>query len=159
MPFLIDGYNLLWSVHKTGEDLEPVSDIQLCYIVGRYLKLVGESGQIVFDGTGPPDKTGFDNIGSLEVFFSGRSTEADEVIENKIKSNTAPVRLTVVSSDRRLRKAARAKKATAVKSETFWHNILRQLNKKKTDTEPMEKRSGITTGETKQWLKFFGIEQ
>jgi predicted RNA-binding protein with PIN domain len=156
---IIDGHNLLHSIQQTGEDSEPISDVQLCRILSGYLKLIDEKGEIVFDGTGPRDKSGFDNISNLEVFFAGLGTDADTVIEDKIKASTAPRRLTVVSSDRRLRDAARARKATAVKSEVFWNNLRKQLRRKKTFKEPTAKRRGLTESETEQWLEFFGIEQ
>jgi predicted RNA-binding protein with PIN domain len=156
---IIDGHNLLHSIQQTGEDSEPIGDVQLCRILSGYLKLTDEKGEIVFDGTGPRDKSGFDNISNLEVFFAGLGSDADTVIEDKIKASTAPRRLTVVSSDRRLRDAARARKATAVKSEVFWNNLRRQLRRKKTFKEPAAKRRGLSESETKQWLEFFGIEQ
>jgi len=156
---LIDGHNLLWAVQKAGEGAESISDVQLCWIVGRYLKLAGESGEIIFDGTGPIDKSGFDNITNLQVLFVGRATDADTVIEQKIKVCTAPRKLTVVSSDRRLRDAAGARKVTAVKSDVFWNDILKQLSRKKTAKEPAEKRLGLSESETKQWLEFFGLDE
>ena len=155
---IIDGYNLLWSVQK-AEEFESITDLQLCYIVGRYLKLAGEKGEIVFDGKGPPDKTGFDNISNVEVSFAGLATDADTVIEDKIRANTAPRRLTVVSSDRRLRAAARARKAVAVKSEVFWTNLQKRLSRGRTIKEPPAKRWGLSESETEQWLKFFGLDQ
>ena len=159
MPVIIDGHNLLRSIQKAFEDFESITAVRLCRIVGRYLSLINETGEIVFDGTGPRDKSGFDNISSLEVFFAGLGSDADTVIEDKIKVSTAPRRLTVVSSDRRLRDTARARKATAVKSEVFWNNLRRQLSRKKTFKEPAAKRRGLSESETKQWLKFFGLEQ
>jgi len=159
MPVIIDGHNLLHSIQQAGKDSEPISDVRLCRIVGSYLKLIDENGEIVFDGTGPRDKSGFDNISNLEVFFAGIGMDADTVIEDKIKANTAPRRLTVVSSDRRLRDAARARKATSVKSEVFWNNLRKQLRRKETFKEPTAKRRGLSESETKQWLEFFGLEQ
>ncbi len=157
--FIIDGHNLLHSIDKVDEGSESISDVQLCRIVGRYLKLIGEKGEIIFDGTGPRDKSGFDNISNLEVLFAGLGTDADTIIEDKIRANTAPKRLSIVSSDRRLRKAAQARKAMAVKSEVFWNNLQKQLSRKKTMREPAAKRQGLSESETKQWLKFFGLEQ
>ena len=157
--FIIDGHNLLHSIGKVDEGSESISDVQLCRIIGRYLKLIGEKGEIIFDGTGPRDKSGFDNISNLEVFFAGLGTDTDTIIEDKIRANTAPKRLSIVSSDRRLRKAAQARKAMAVKSEVFWNNLQKQLSRKKGIREPAAKRQGLTDGETKQWLKFFGLEQ
>jgi len=155
---IIDGYNLLWSIQKVSETAESISDLQLCHIIGRYLKLISEKGEIIFDGPGPRDKSGFDNISNLEVFFAGLAADADTVIEDKIKASTAPKRLTIVSSDRRLRDAARSRKAAAIKSQVFWGNVCKQLTRKKIIQEPVEKRRGLTESETKQCLKFFGLE-
>lgn len=156
---IIDGHNLLYSIQKIDEDSESISEVQLCRILGRYLKLKGETGELVFDGTGPRDKSGFDNISNLEVFFAGLSSDADAVIEDKIRASTAPRRLTVVSSDRRLRDAARSRKAAVIKSQVFWDNVEKQLSRKRPAREPEGKRRGLTESETRQWLKFFGIEQ
>lgn len=158
MPFLIDGYNLLWAVHKLGDDSQSLTDVHMCRIVSGYLKQTGESGEIVFDGIGPPDKSSFDNMENLEVFFTGVDADADSVIENKIRANTAPRRLTVVSSDRRIRDAARARKASALKSEKFCQQLARQFKKKTFNVEPQAKHQGLSEGETDQWLKFFDLE-
>ena len=159
MPVIIDGHNLLHSIQKISEDSESISDVQLCYTVGRFLKLTGEKGEIIFDGTGPRDKSGFDNISNLEVFFAGLGSDADTIIEDKIKASTAPKRLTVVSSDRRLQQSARKRKATAVKSQVFWDTVQKRLSRRKTNREPPAKRLGITESETELWLEFFGLEQ
>jgi len=156
---LIDGNNLLWSVQKTDEEFSAVSDVRLCHILGRYLRLIKEKGEIIFDGVGPQDKGSFDNIVGLEVFFAGLGVDADSVIEDKIKASTAPRKLTVVSSDRRVRKAARKRRAVSVRSEAFWSGLLRSLNRGEKHREPTAKRTGLTEGETQQWLSFFGIEQ
>lgn len=159
MAVIIDGHNLLHSIHKEERDNEAVSDVWLCRFLGRYLGQINEKGEIIFDGTGPRDKSGFDNINNLEVFFAGISCDADTVIEDKIKSNTAPRRLTVVSSDRRVRDAGRRRKATVVKSEVFWGDVQKQLSRKKKVKEPPAKREGLSESETEQWLDIFGIEQ
>ncbi len=159
MAIIIDGHNLLHSIQKISDFPGPISDVRLCHIVGRYLRLISEKGEIIFDGTGPRDKGGFDNISNLEVIFAGLHSDADTVIEDKIKASTAPKRLTIVSSDRRLRDAARKRKATTLKSQVFWDNLQKQLSRKKKVKEPLAKRQGHSESETKQWLDFFGIEQ
>ncbi len=159
MPFIIDGYNLLHFIHKSDEDFEEITDVALCHILDKFLKLSRDRGQIVFDGIGPPDKSGFDNIANLEVIFSGRDIEADAVIENKISANTAPKRLNVVSSDRRLRRAAQLRKAIALKCDVFWRNVQKQFSRKRGIAEPRQKRAGLTEAETKQWMEFFDLEE
>jgi predicted RNA-binding protein with PIN domain len=158
MPVVIDGHNLLWSV-QNNEDCGLVSDVQLCRVISEYLKQIGDKGELVFDGTGPSDKSGFENISNLEVTFSGLASDCDTVIEHKIRASSAPGRLTVVSSDRRLRDAAHARKATSVKSEDFWKDVQRQLRRRRRSDEPRGKRDGIDAGEAEQWMRFFGLEQ
>jgi hypothetical protein len=158
MPLIIDGYNLLHSIHKANEDSDAISDIQLCRIVDIFLTQTGQKGEIIFDGTGPPDKEKFDNTSKLEVFFAGPGRDADTVIENKIKASTAPKRLTVVSSDRRVLRAAQARRTTTIRSNVFWNNLKRQLSRKAAPKEPVEKHRGLSESETEQWLKFFGLE-
>lgn len=157
MPFIIDGYNLLHFIQKASEDFGAITDVGLCRIISEYLRQINEKGEVVFDGTGPRDKTGFDNIRNLEVFFAGLRSDADTVIENKIKASTAPKRLMIVSSDRRLRDAGRKRKATIVKSQVFWDNVQKQLSRKAKVKEPPEKREGLTESETDRWLKIFDL--
>ena len=96
---------------------------------------------------------------NLEVFFTGRSTDADTIIENKISVDSAPKRLTVVSSDRRIQKAAKARKAVIINSDAFWQDVIKQLGRKRKMQEPEQKRNGLTQGETEQWLKLFDLER
>ncbi len=159
MPVIIDGHNLLHSNQKTVEEGESISDVGFCRAVSRYLQVIGEKGEIVFDGTGPPEKFGFENIRNLEVIFVGMSTDADTVIEDKISASTAPKRLIIVSSDNRVIRAARTRRAKSIKSESFWKDLRKQLSRKRATKEPEQKRRGLTEGETKQWLDFFGLEQ
>ena len=114
---------------------------------------------MIFDGAGPPDKSGFDNVSNLEVVFAGLGGDADTVIEDKIIASTSPKRLTIVSSDRRLRKAARTRRCNSLKSEVFWEDVQKQLNRKRPAREPAAKRHGLSESETDQWLDFLGFEQ
>jgi len=156
---IVDGHNLLHSIYKVEGDSEVISDIGLSRIIGRYLKLTGQKGEIIFDGTGPRDKVIFDSVDGVEILFAGMGTDTDTVIEGKIKAHTAPKRLIIVSSDRRLRRAARTRKATSIKSEDFWNNVQKQLSRKRPKKEPTGKRQGLSESETNQWLEIFGLEQ
>jgi predicted RNA-binding protein with PIN domain len=157
--FIIDGYNLLHAIEET-ESLSPaLTDTWLCRMIAAYLRRIDETGCVVFDGIGPPDKEIFEDMGNLEVIFSGRNKDADKVIEDKITANTAPRRLLVVSSDRRLRAAARKRKAVSVKAEAFWESVSCESDRKPRPREPRAKREGITESETEQWLKSFGLDE
>jgi len=159
MPFIIDGNNLFWSVRNSPDVAECNSDFQLCRIIGRYFGAISETGQIIFDGTGPADKGGFESIANLDVFFAGAGRDADTVIEGKIKASSGARELVIVSSDRRLRRAAKASGASAVKSEDFWVQLQKELKRKKTAKEPKGKCHGLTESETEQWLEFMGFDE
>jgi len=155
---IIDGNNLLWALHESFEDREIKTEVELCRVLSQYFGQIGGTGQIVFDGAGPADKNEFNTIDNLEVYFAGFHCDADTVIEEKITADTSPRRLTVVSSDRRLRKAAGERKAMALKAEDFWQQVRRELARRNPKRrEPEEKREGLTDGETDKWLEVFGL--
>ncbi|MHC4507999.1 MAG: hypothetical protein ACYTAO_03435 [Planctomycetota bacterium] len=68
---IIDGHNLLHAICKIEESPRGLGELALCRILGTYLKLTGKKAEIIFDGTGPPDKSGFDAIGNLEAVKAG----------------------------------------------------------------------------------------
>jgi hypothetical protein len=157
---IIDGDNLLWALREALDEREIGTEIEMCRVLSRYFASTGEPGQVVFDGAGPSDHGEFDKIANPEVIFAGFHHDADSVIEEKIGASTSPRRLTVVSSDRRLRKAAAMRKATAMKSEEFWTLVRKELERKKPrKREPQEKREGLTDGETDQWMEAFGLDE
>jgi predicted RNA-binding protein with PIN domain len=157
---IVDGNNLLWAIHERFDDREVAAEIDLCRVLGRYFAMTAEDGQIVFDGSGLARRGDFESVTHVEVVFAGFHKDSDTIIEEKIRANTAPRRLTVVSSDRRLRKAAAMRKATAVKSEDFWEEVQKELRRRKPQKrEPQAKREGLTEGETEHWMDLFGLDQ
>jgi len=155
---IIDGYNLLRTVQNLTEHSSEITDVQICQIINDYLYRTKKKGSLVFDGIGPRDKSPFNNLFCLEIIFSGTSREADDIIETMIVESSAPKSLIVVSSDRRIKRAAEKKKATAVDCVDFWTEILKQLEKKrKRKMEPQAKFTGITEAETEYWLREFGL--
>ncbi len=160
MPYLIDGYNLLRAVQKI-EEFAALTDVQMCRAVSDYLNAVRDRGHVVFDGVGPPDKAALGGIPSVEVYFSGPSREADDLIEDKIADSTAPKSLVVVSSDRRIRTAAAKRKAIDVPADLFWQTLLARLEKQanRPAPEPTEKRHGLTEREADLWLDIFDLKQ
>jgi len=155
---IVDGNNLLWALHERFEGREITTEIDLCRALSRYFTLMAEDGQVVFDGGGPARRGDFESVTNVEIIFAGFHKDSDSIIEEKIKANTAPRRLTVVSSDRRLRKAATARKATAIKSEDFWEDVQKELRRRKPrKKEPQGKQEGLTEGETEQWMDLFGL--
>ncbi|MCD4831575.1 MAG: NYN domain-containing protein [Anaerohalosphaeraceae bacterium] len=157
---LIDGYNLLRAVQNCSDEFSAIDDVLLCAVISEYLRRTKKKGVIVFDGIGPPDKTALHSIGNPKVIFSGRRFEADDIIEDMIGEHSAPKRLVVVSTDRRIKVAAKKRKAKAINSLDFWAEVVKCIEKKRKHApEPREKLSGITPAETEHWLREFGLKK
>ncbi len=156
--YLIDGHNLVHAIRKLDADFEILTEFGLCQLLTKFLRRVKSKGRIVFDGSGPPERENFKQFRILDVRFSGPYTDADTLIEEYIEKNTHPRRLHVVSSDRRLRKAASRRRAISVKSDLFWFHmidVIRQSPRK--PAEPREKYDGIPEGQTDWWMRVFGL--
>ena len=146
MPFLIDGYNLLRYIQQSDEQFEILNEAGLCRIISQYFSRKRSFGQVVFDGFGPDDKSDLSGFGNMEVYFSGQDTEADDIIEEKILINTAPKRLIVVSTDHRIRAAAHQRKAVSVRSDLFFIEVTKALEKK--TLTPNQQRTFFGLAET-----------
>ena len=158
MPTIIDGHNLLWAIQNPDEDTS-ITDTAMCQALNTYFAITRDKAEIIFDGIGPPDKTGLNNLSNLEITFSGRNSDCDSIIEQRILDSTAPSHLTIVSTDRKIRDAASARKATSIQSDEFWGMVTKRLSKQKRGKEPAAKRTGLTESETELWLMAFGLDR
>ena len=133
IPFLIiDGYNLL---HAAGLSLATYKQGDLHRQRGRLLALLSgrlstEERQrctIVFDAVDAPPglDSQFEHEG-MAVLFAQPGHEADELIEELVAVHSAARQLTVVSSDHRLHRAARSRRASPLDSEAFLTRISRR---------------------------------
>ena len=157
MPYLIDGNNLMHALANAGAS---ASREGLCRLLEK-LTAGGQRVRVVFDGparAGSPTQQ--DEPANPAIAYAvGRS--ADDVIEEFIAADSAPRRLTVVSTDRQIRRAARKRRCTAVTSEDFARTLLAMSHpdEKPPSPEPPEKRQGLTPEQTQKWLKEFGFDE
>jgi len=161
---IIDGYNVLYAadlVPPSGgpHGLERARRSLLRLISGRLTPRERHRTTVVFDapeqtmGPSPPHE-----VHQLLVMFADRDGDADAMIERLIRKNSAPRRLCVVSSDRRLQKAARRRRAGFLDSETFLKRLARRASRAehRGEEEPAAKRSGrLSPGEVDAWLRVF----
>lgn len=68
-------------------------------------------------------------IAGLDVVYAGANQEADDVIELLLARDTAPRRILVVSTDRRLVRAARRRRAQSITSEAFLQHLASDAGK------------------------------
>ena len=122
---LIDGYNLMYAAGFCQAEYAP-GDLLRCrtrLIVWLLEKLTPSEiarATVVFDSREPPpDRPNRVTIQGLSVLFAREEREADALIERLIEQHSSPKQVTVVSSDHRLHKAARARRCDAIDSEKF----------------------------------------
>jgi uncharacterized protein len=163
MALLIDGYNLIYAAGIIARGVGP-GGLQRTRMA--LLNFIAESldpaeatrTTIVFDAAGaPPGLPPTLKHRGLTVRFSRDYDNADELIEELIKADSAPRRLTVVSSDHRLQRAARKRKARAVDSDQWYREMLdlRQEKCEPSPRSPAKPTGSSTAGEVEYWLEQF----
>lgn len=165
---LIDGYNLL---HAAGYgrityapgDLQRARQRLLKKLFQLLTPLEISQTAVVFDAKEPPPglpKNWY--IHGLRVMYAQPYGDADEMLEQLIDEHSAPRRLTIVSSDHRLHRAAKARRATAIDSDQFLEHLERRNPKldvvELPDPAPTSpKATGESTDvELRYWLSLFG---
>lgn len=126
---IIDGYNLL---HAAGlararygpRDLERCRQRLLTQLQSRLSAAAAAACTIVFDALEAPDQTDREyQHGQLQVVFAPAGSDADSEIERRLQAHSAPRQVLIVSSDHRLHRAARRRRARCVDSEEFWAGL------------------------------------
>ena len=166
MALLIDGYNLL---HASGILPRGIGPGTLERARARLLNFLVESLQpnelartvVVFDARAAPvGRPRTVTHRGLKVHFAPNPGDADALIEQLISEDTSPRRLVVVSSDHRLQRAAKRRRAQAVDSDRWYGEIVRRrIGRGKASADEPAKPSGpLSGGEVARWLSQFGME-
>jgi predicted RNA-binding protein with PIN domain len=126
---IIDGYNLLHAAgmakHRYGPgELEKARHRLLDFLARHLGPLERARTTIVFDAGNAPFETSRRSVvEGITVLFAKRGGDADSVIERLIELHSAPRQIHLVSSDHRLQKAARKRRAKSVDSEIFFAEL------------------------------------
>ncbi len=136
MALVIDGYNLMHAIglldQRRGPHVLEKARLALLNTLAESLDPVDlPHTTVVFDAKDAPRHvpSSFEQRG-ISVRFAAEENEADELIEELIRTASVPRRLTVVSSDHRLQTAARRRRAQAVDSEVWWDALLAARRKR-----------------------------
>ena len=156
MPYLIDANNLMHALAPVGYAVDREG---LCELLGE--AFAHEKVHVVFDGAEQTlAHTEFMLATGVDLSYAaGRS--ADAVIEERIAADSAPRRLTVVSTDHRIRSAARRRRCRSVTSEDFARQIQARLAPdahRRRPGMPQQKTDGLSPAETERWLREFGLD-
>lgn len=159
MPLLrrliIDSFNVLHVTgaldpERAGPDLAGLAELIASSRWGRI------RSTLVCDGPGANVR--MKQPGMVEIVFAGPGRDADTLIETILARSSAPRSITVVSSDRRLQRSARRRRARWMASDDF----LRRLNVDAGGTTrhgatPTRPGGPIGSDDVQRWIDRFGI--
>jgi len=148
MDYIIDGYNLIFQCglqtrSATDDMLRKARQRMIHEILAAVSKTVARRITIVFDAAERPllAKGNSETIGGMKIFYADQYDDADSMIEHLIAKHSVPRKLTVVSSDHRLHKAALRRKAIPIDSD-LWFD---QMEARKLDGSPSRSGQGGQT--------------
>jgi predicted RNA-binding protein with PIN domain len=161
MQLLIDGYNLLHVTDLFGQGaaagtLQGSREALLAFLSRALNERERKQTTIVFDAAGaPPGLPVVVLWDGISARFARGYDDADALLEEIIEQHPAPKSLTVVSSDRRVQRAARHRGATVEESQT-WFDNLRQ--RRPTGGERTDAKSNVIE-DSSYWIEqFAGVE-
>jgi len=164
MPVIIDGYNLL---HASGILAGGVGPHTLERARLALLNFLAESlpeeeisrTTVVFDAAdAPPGVPRAAKHRGIGVRFSSGYENADAQIEELIAHHSHPRRLTVVSSDHRIQRAARRRRARAIDSGTWYAELCQQRAERRRAEPAASSRPPVPllSEDVEYWLRQFG---
>lgn len=130
MLILIDGYNVIGPVAPPSRgDRRGWLRAERQLLIDRLLagldpRLVDQTCVVFDSAAAPPGVPSHLRIRGLEIRFAVDHAEADDLIEELVASHPAPKRLAVVTSDRRLRVAAKRVGAKAFNAQVWLDSLL-----------------------------------
>lgn len=127
---IIDGYNLMHAAGLARRSYGPGgferSRIQFLKQLSNYLDDTAAADAIVvFDsGQNSAGEQQQESNSRIKILYSQDSLDADSEIERILNSHSSPRQVLVVSSDHRLHKSARRRRARCIDSEDFWNLLI-----------------------------------
>lgn len=151
MQYIIDGHNLI--PHVRGLSLRDLDDEQaMIEVITPFLRATSSRALVFFDRAARGQE-GKRNFGLVQAVFVHASQSADAAIENHIHKLGASARnQTLVSSDRRVQAAGRARYMTVLSSAEFAQKVRANAESRGSQTEDEQK---LTPEEIARWEELF----
>lgn len=153
MTYLIDGHNLIARLPNLSL-ADPHDEIELIRLLARWRwRHRDVPVTVVFD---PGDLPAYGarrrrRQSGITVRYAPFNSDADTVLKHLIQASRRPAQLTVVSSDREVRSAARRAGANTLSAEEFAGELT-------APPEPEQKQAAdetLSPEEVEAWLKLF----
>lgn len=170
---LIDGYNLLYATGAIAQDRGPGG---LARARERMLRQLGQAlsesqrqqTQIVFDARRAPERGESEqSVRGMTVTFATGFDEADDLLEQLIRQHPNPRALVVVSSDQRVQRCAKARKAQPITCDQWLMQLVDGPPQPPVGAEradqvedaPNERSPQLSADEVARWLDEFGLSK
>lgn len=150
MPYLIDGHNL---IPHLGLRLDsPDDELALIERLQTFCRLRRTRAEVYFDGA-PPGHAGRRGFGLVTAHFVRQGSSADAALEVRLERlGRAARNWTVVSSDRRVQRAAQAVHARLLPADEFASQV-RAASAQSAPGEENERP--LSSEELEEWLTLF----
>lgn len=167
-PFvIIDGYNLMHAAGFARErygpgGLERAREQFLRTLISMITPEMQPRTTVVFDAfDSPGNEHRRSRRDGVTVLFAGAGGDADSLIETLIAEHSAPRQVRVVSDDRRLKRAARKRKARPWNSLDYWERLTDHAERvsqspRESQVAPEKFEGQPAPAEVRHWLKVFG---
>ncbi len=164
MALLIDGYNLLYAAGIVASGIGPGTLERARNALINFVATSIDPQElphtvVVFDAKDPPPgRPRSTTHRGLTVRFAAGYEDADTLIEELIQADFSPRQLVVVSSDHRIQRAARRRRATPIDSDKWYARLVEQLRQRRAASEPIDVRPKLplSEAEVERWLAEFG---
>lgn len=155
MAYLIDGHNLI--AHVPDISLEdPDDEAKLVLRLNRYMMRRGKRCTVVFDQGLPGGVDAPRTNSYVQVVFAPSHTSADRVIIERIRRRRDPGYWQVVTSDREVADAARARGVKVIAAGEFASMLAAAGGPDTPDDEDPNPR--MTPDDVRYWLRQFGAD-
>ncbi|QDT00077.1 NYN domain-containing protein [Adhaeretor mobilis] len=168
MALLIDGYNLLhqagiFGPGRGGASLQRSREALLRFLAASIAPPELPRTTIVFDAAeAPPGLPRTITHTGMTVHYASEYEDADAMIEELIAADHSPRKLLVVSSDHRLQRAARKRRAPFIDSDVWYAQLIRDRERRGKSAEkpsPSKPSGQLSSKEVEYWLEEFQVEE
>jgi predicted RNA-binding protein with PIN domain len=165
VSYLIDGYNLLHAMGLLHGRAGPKGlEKARLGLLGLLRAAYGEEATavtVVFDAANaPPGAPEEEHYQGIHVRFAVNQQEADDLIEALIRRESVPRRLTVVSDDHRIQRAAERRHCTVFGCAEYLDRLERRRQERRRSAPQADiKPDHVSEKDAEHWLREFASLQ
>jgi hypothetical protein len=156
MPLIVDTYNVLHVVGILPPEMAGIDTLGLIDLL-RSSRHAHEKTTLVCDGI-PHEHAPQGRFGPIIIKYAGSNRLADDVITSLVDGSSVPRRLSVVSSDREIIRAARRRRCKCLSSEEFLRQLVHDAQRGEGASRSARPSGDLSDDEVQEWAAEFGLD-